>query len=142
MNEAGGGEPKIPFEVPKLPEQPGKAEERAIETGPAEGESAAGKQPTPAVIQPLPVIPDVPVAMPAATGQPTTLTPVTSTASSKLTAHDTNLIEKQWVDKAKEIVAQTKSDPHKQKAEMSKVKADYIQKRFNKPIKTDDAVTV
>jgi hypothetical protein len=56
-----------------------------------------------------------------------------------LPAADNDLIEKEWVAKAKNIVAQTRSDPHKQKNEMSRVKADYVQKRFNKTLKVDDA---
>jgi len=50
---------------------------------------------------------------------------------------DTGQIERQWVDRAKAIVAQTQDDPFKQKNEMSKVKADYIKQRFNKVVKTD-----
>jgi hypothetical protein len=55
-------------------------------------------------------------------------------------ASDTDRIEKQWVEKAKTILAKTKDDPFEQKSQMSKVKADYIKNRFNKTIKTDDAV--
>lgn len=55
-------------------------------------------------------------------------------------AADTDRIEKEWVDKAKSVINQTKDDPYEQKNEISKVKADYIQKRFNRSLKTDDAV--
>jgi hypothetical protein len=57
------------------------------------------------------------------------------------TATDSDRIEKQWVDKAKTIVARTKDDPHEQKTQMSKVKAEYIKTRFNKTVKADDSVT-
>ena len=50
-------------------------------------------------------------------------------------ADDTDLIEKEWVDKAKEIVAQTSHDPYLQNKEMNKVRADYMKKRYNKDIK-------
>lgn len=56
-----------------------------------------------------------------------------------LEAHNVDLIEKEWVDKAKDIVAKTQDDPFHQKNEISKVKAQYIQKRFNKSIKADEA---
>jgi hypothetical protein len=56
-----------------------------------------------------------------------------------LPAHDTDLIEKEWVQRAKSIVAQTQDDPYKQKNEMSKIKADYIKKRFNKSIPLEDS---
>jgi type IV secretory pathway VirB10-like protein len=54
-------------------------------------------------------------------------------------ADDVDLIEKEWVDRAKAIVDSTQDDPRKQKNEISKVKAEYIQKRFNKTIKVDSA---
>lgn len=52
-----------------------------------------------------------------------------------LTAQDTDLIEKEWVQKAKEIVAKTHGDPYTQNKEINKMKADYIKKRYNKDIK-------
>ncbi len=61
---------------------------------------------------------------------------VSSIGSSALpmTADDIDLIEKKWVNKAKEIVDETQGDPFKQNQELHKVKADYIKKRFNKDI--------
>lgn len=59
---------------------------------------------------------------------------------SSLPADDVDLIEKQWVERAKSIVAQTRDDPYKQKNELSKEKVDYIKKRFNKTIPLDDAI--
>lgn len=53
-------------------------------------------------------------------------------------ADDVDLIEKEWVEKAKEIVARTKLDPYAQSAEVSRMKADYIKKRYNKDIKVAD----
>lgn len=50
-------------------------------------------------------------------------------------ADDNDLIEKEWVEKAKQIVEQTKLDPHTQNKEMSKMKADYLKKRYNKEVK-------
>lgn len=58
-----------------------------------------------------------------------------------LEANNVDLIEKEWVDKAKHIVAKTQDDPFVQKNEISKVKAEYIQKRFKKTIKADEAAT-
>ncbi len=50
-------------------------------------------------------------------------------------ADDADLIEKEWVNRAKVIIAKTKDDPHLQNEEISKYKADYIKKRYNKDIK-------
>jgi hypothetical protein len=68
----------------------------------------------------------------SATNQPTTITGATL---SGLADDDTDLIEKDWVLKAKAIVEHTKEDPHQQKSEISKFKADYLKKRYNKDIK-------
>lgn len=50
-------------------------------------------------------------------------------------ADDVDVIEKEWVNKAKEIVARTKDDPYQQNKEMEIVKADYMKKRYNKDIR-------
>jgi len=55
-----------------------------------------------------------------------------------LMADDADLIEKEWVSKAKAIVAGTKDDPHLQNQEMTKVKADYLKKRYNKDLKVSE----
>lgn len=52
-------------------------------------------------------------------------------------ADDVDLIEKEWVDKAKQIVEMTRSEPYEQKQEVSRLKADYLQKRYNKTVKVD-----
>ncbi len=51
-------------------------------------------------------------------------------------AGDEDLIEKEWVDKAKEIVDNTVGDPHAQSNQLGKMKSDYIRKRYGKDIKT------
>lgn len=53
-------------------------------------------------------------------------------------ADDTDLIEKEWVEKAKEIVERTRSDPHAQSKEIQHFRADYIKKRYNKDIKIEE----
>jgi len=50
-------------------------------------------------------------------------------------ADDDDLIEKEWVERAKRIVEQTRDDPYKQSEELTVVKADYLQQRYNKSIK-------
>jgi Txe/YoeB family toxin of Txe-Axe toxin-antitoxin module len=53
-------------------------------------------------------------------------------------ADDTDLIEKEWVERAKRIVEHTKHDPHEQTKEMNSMKADYLKKRYNKDLKLSD----
>lgn len=50
-------------------------------------------------------------------------------------AEDNDDIEKEWVNKAKKIVEQTKSDPYLQERAVSRLQADYMKKRFNKDVK-------
>ncbi len=61
--------------------------------------------------------------------------PVATNSITPLIADDNDLIEKEWVLKAKAIVASTKDDPYMQNKEMGQYKADYIKKRFNKDIR-------
>lgn len=53
-------------------------------------------------------------------------------------ADDVDLIEKVWVEKAKEIVDKTQDNPYLQNKAISEIKADYIKKRYNKDITKSD----
>jgi hypothetical protein len=53
-------------------------------------------------------------------------------------ADDDDLIEQEWVDKAKAIVERTRNDPYLQNQELGKFKADYIKKRYNREIKVTE----
>ncbi len=50
-------------------------------------------------------------------------------------AADEDLIEKEWVEKAKRVVRETRTDPYAQEHAVSKLQADYLQKRYGKSIK-------
>jgi hypothetical protein len=45
-----------------------------------------------------------------------------------------DVIEKEWVEKAKSIVAKTKDDPREQAVELTGMKREYIEKRFGKSL--------
>jgi hypothetical protein len=49
-------------------------------------------------------------------------------------AEDSDVIEKEWVDRAKKIVSLTANDPFIEAKELNKLKATYIKKRFNKDL--------
>ena len=55
-----------------------------------------------------------------------------------LIAADEDLIEKEWVDKAKEIIEQTSNDPYKRTKDVSQLQRDYLQKRYGKVLGADD----
>lgn len=58
----------------------------------------------------------------------------TTIIGNPLVANDDDLIEKEWVDKAKKIVAETHDDPYRRDAEVNKLQIDYIKKRFGREL--------
>lgn len=50
----------------------------------------------------------------------------------------TDLIEKEWVLRAKAIVERTKSDPYTQNEELKKFKADFMKTKYNKDLKVSE----
>lgn len=62
---------------------------------------------------------------------------VTSTVAAddaQLIANDDDLIEKEWVEKAKKILSETKDDPYRREREVSKLQVEYIRKRYGRVI--------
>lgn len=51
-----------------------------------------------------------------------------------LIANDDDLIEKEWVDKAKKIVTETRDDPYHREEAVSKLQVDYLKKRFGREL--------
>ena len=88
------------------------------------------------VLQPTqgPIDPSLTALQPALGSNPTN----TSHSAAPISAEDSDLIEKEWVLRAKALVAKTKDDPHQQNQELSLYKADYIKKRYNKDIKVSE----
>lgn len=56
------------------------------------------------------------------------------TGTSPIVAADQDVIEKEWVDKAKKIVMETQDDPYKRQTEVSELQKDYLQKRYGKQL--------
>ncbi|MGD8374088.1 MAG: hypothetical protein PVI21_04520 [Candidatus Woesebacteria bacterium] len=52
-----------------------------------------------------------------------------------VSASEDDVIEKEWVNKAKQIVKNTKNDPYMQGLEVSKLQADYLKKRHGIDVK-------
>ena len=135
-NREGQSNFELPAEAQPRPELGQQGQEQRVEAPPARPEQV-GKQ------APRPVLPAVPQDIPAV-DQPVIAVPPDDTAAlatptSFAQAKDGDHIETQWVDRAKSVIAHTQDDPYMQKHEMSRVKAEYIQKRFGKQIKTDEA---
>ena len=114
--------PNVGGETGIIPAEQGRP--AAPERGPAAGAAPAAMP----VNIPLPTIPSIPLV-----GQQGAPAP---SASAGLQASDDNdLIEKEWVNKAKQIVEHTRDDPYKQSEELTLVKVDYMKKRYNKTLK-------
>ena len=60
-------------------------------------------------------------------------------APAPVEAADTDVIEVEWVERAKHVVAETHDDPYQQVMQLNQLKAEYMQKRYNKTVKLPDA---
>lgn len=58
----------------------------------------------------------------------------TSISSIPSIAKNDDLIEKEWVDRAKKIVSENKDNPYQQEKEVNKLQKDYLQKRYGKEL--------
>jgi hypothetical protein len=132
-NREGG---QFNYELPPQPEShegEEKRQEQGQEAVPAPQERVGQQAPPPAP----PTVPDdIPVADTPVIAVPAKDDTVAHPVGDG-SAKDTDRIEPVWVNKAKEIIAKTHDDPYLQKDQMSKVKADYIARRFGKQIKTE-----
>ena len=118
---AAAGAPEAPPSQPEAAPQP-------VQTAPASG---AGAQPA---------MPPIPLPVNQGSAQRTASNDVSNTTSglTPAVADDNDLIEKEWVNKAKQIVANTRDDPYQQSKELTVFKADYMKKRYNKTLKLDE----
>ena len=74
------------------------------------------------------------IATPAAPVQVPAQDPQVTTTATPMVAADEDLIEKEWVDKAKDIITKTKDDPHARTAQVNALQRDYLQKRYGKVV--------
>lgn len=72
---------------------------------------------------------------PAAVPLPAAAVPVPqANDDSPAVAGDEDVIEKEWVDKAKKIILETKDDPYKRTVRVNELQKDYLRKRYNKEL--------
>jgi hypothetical protein len=126
-------QPKL--ELPIASTEPARSNDEHVEKS---GDSSSV---SPEIMQPV-AGNSLPQTAPIAQQAPQPASPLQATSVSTvgvaapLVAEDADLIEKEWVLKAKQIVDKTKYDPYLQNKEMGKFKADYLKKRYNKTITT------
>lgn len=139
-NTAGGPSPESAGPVLPTPEvQPGVPVEHGQEKAPAApekerpaGESAAQSAP---ISMPQPV-PQIVVQNSTDDDDQKSATKIEIDAPDL--ADDVDVIEKEWVDKAKQIVERNKENPSQQNHEVALLKADYLKKRYGKEIKVPE----
>lgn len=110
--------PEFPLPTPERGES--SAPERAPEHA-AQAQASLSAQPIPVTL-PAPV----PVSDDAASS--------TATDDLPAVAADDDLIEKEWVDKAKQIISETRDDPAARERQVGKLQADYLKKRYGKEL--------
>lgn len=112
----------------------GNASERSLQQGErheTREQHVGGAGGDPASVQQAPILPPLPTVAPIAQQG---LPGVVKNSSNPAAAADEDLIEKEWVEKAKKVIADTKHDPHLQEKEVSKLQADYLKKRYDKTV--------
>jgi hypothetical protein len=114
------------FEQAPMPPTP----ETGIETGAERVEQRS--EATPAAVNSMPILPQIQTTLAPATVSDNVATPVVD--DTPIAASDDDLIEKEWVDKAKKIILQTKDDPYRREQEVGKLQADYLRKRYGKEL--------
>ncbi len=120
-------------EVPPIaPEQAPQPANVEVQPNSTERKEVQQQGPSDPIV--VPAVPTQPF-LPSPTPAQTVPLPVQPANDNPLVAGDDDLIEKEWVDKAKKIIQQTRSDPYTQEKEVSKLQADYMKKRYGKDIK-------
>lgn len=109
------------YGLPGGPERPSTSPEQAPRP------VAEGAPVLPVTIPALPL----PIIVPEDTGAQLV---ATQDASMPSVAADDDLIEKEWVDKAKNIIEETKDDPYRREQEVGKLQREYIKKRYGRDI--------
>lgn len=65
-------------------------------------------------------------------------TPATPPPPPEATANDADVIEPAWVQRAQDIVAKHRDDPHTEEEAVEELQAEYLHKRFNIDVKQPD----
>ncbi|MNQ14056.1 hypothetical protein D3C85_269940 [compost metagenome] len=139
--ESGSQAPQPRFEQAPVPT--GQTVERAplpytpetgIESGAERREAAAESAARQADGTPVLPTPVLPTTVPQAPVSDATV----AQDDTPLVAADEDLIEKEWVDKAKKIILETRDDPYAREAAVTQLQADYLRKRYGKELGSAD----
>lgn len=84
--------------------------------------------------QPPQGMPAATLPAPQADDASSTVASTTATDDTPLVASDDDVIEKEWVDKAKKIIAETKDEPYKREQAVKQLQIEYVRKRYGREI--------
>ena len=120
--------PSLPAPTPEL--VPGAAPEVFPDHEPARIEREPAQAPPQPMPDPVvtPVLPQPVIGADDSAVTPTAITDVPDTAA------DDDLIEKEWVNKAKHIIAQTIDDPRAREEAVGQLQREYLRKRYGKEL--------
>lgn len=136
---------------PNSPEQPKPSHEQVLpplesdnELGPSESQPETGREgqaekqvekDKPDDSKIVPTASDVVQAPPASTKDDKQASANPASNDTPDIANDVDVIEKAWVDKAKQIIKETKDDPNAQEEAFEKLQIEYHKKRYGRDIK-------
>ena len=129
MNGSSNTSPELPLPM----SNPEQGLESVDSTSGIERKIGKGDSVSQGPISPMPMVDPAQYAGPSPTA---VTTQAVDDQAALAGADDADVIEKEWVSRAKAIVNNTKDNPSVQSNELGKFKAEYIKKRFNKDIKT------
>ncbi len=128
-----------PLPTPEVPGQ-GGVESQPAPVAPEAAPGASQAAPPSSPPLQIPQIPDVPAQQlpgTAPAAAPAATTP-TATPNPSIAA-DVDVIEKEWVDQANNIIEQTKDDPYVEEEAVEALQIDYLKKRYGHEVKKPDA---
>lgn len=140
-NPGGGPSPEAGPSLPNIETTPEQNQPGQIEAAPAPSAPEVDRPAGESVNQSAPISLPTPIPQPVAPAQQDDEEDQDTSEQQKAEvgapdlANDVDVIEKEWVDKAKEIVNDSRDDPHRQNHNVSVLKADYMKKRYGKDIK-------
>jgi len=90
------------------------------------------------VVSTIPTQAIPPVSVPAQTPAPQTAPQQVVQAQDEELNLDDDALDEEWVSKAKSVAEQYQADPYMASKALSKIKAEYLQRRYGKQIKVND----
>jgi type IV secretory pathway VirB10-like protein len=104
---------------------------------PAQQNHAQASQP--AMQDPNTVPPVMPIAPPNQQTQPATpQNTQTNAPQPQNPPEHKDLIDKEWLGRVKQVVAQYRYDPHEQSKKVALLRAEYLKRQYNKDVKVED----